>query len=118
MTQRGQKQHEEHLLKRELNRIGLQYEIVRSGERPDFVLACNGLSIGVEISEFHFAAPKGEDQICAKSKKHGYGLTTRSPRPVRAGLNSTVWTCRSGVPVSRSRRHKHIKNSPKRWSNV
>jgi hypothetical protein len=58
MTQRTQKRHEEHLLKRELDRIGLQYEIVRSGERPDFVLACNGLSIGVEVSEFHLATPK------------------------------------------------------------
>jgi hypothetical protein len=61
MTQRTQKRHEEHLLKRELDRIGLQYEIVRSGERPDFVIACNGLSIGVEVSEFHLAAPKKRD---------------------------------------------------------
>ena len=58
MTQRAQKQDEENLLKRELDRIGLQYEIVSSGERPDFVIACNGLSVGVEISEFHLAAPK------------------------------------------------------------
>jgi hypothetical protein len=58
MTQRVQKQNEEHLLKRELDRIGLQYDIVHSGERSDFVIACNGLRVGVEISEFHFAAPK------------------------------------------------------------
>jgi len=111
MTQRTQKRHEEHLLKRELDRIGLQYEIVRSGERPDFVIACNGLSIGVEVSDFHLAAPKKRDPNLREVEETWLRLNkeigkTREECPKLDGVDVQIRRVRDSLPSAQA--HKEF----------